>query len=256
VSSLPGESSKQQSDSFEYAVINPGQVILAGKVKVFQDPGAPVTTDTLLLASSLHASPGSVIVDLGCGSGGASIYSSSLNPGCRWIGIDIRYDPLKLMMNSRNHQNSHVNMTAVCCSLESVPLTFSGCIADAVILNPPYCVSGSVRQSPVKGRNISRSGPGMLIYQFIRSAAHLLVHGGEFLIVNRPVMLPEIMLGCRAFGVNILEIQPIGSLGKPAEQIILRGRKGSGEDLRILPQVEVGDYLRHPAPEIFDLHQR
>ena len=228
----------------------------AGKVKVFQDTCAPVTTDTLLLASSLNTSQGSSIVDLGCGSGGASLYSSAFNPGCRWIGIDIRYDPLKLMMFSRNHHNPQLKMTAVCCSIESVPFAFSGSIADAVIMNPPYRASGSARQSPQRDRNISRSGSGLLVYQFIRSAAHLLVQGGELLIVNRPAMLPEILLGCRAFGVNIVEIQPIGSLGKPAEHIILNGRKGSGEELSILPQVEAGDYLRHPVPDISDLDQR
>jgi tRNA1(Val) A37 N6-methylase TrmN6 len=217
-------------------VINPRQVILAGKVKVYQDPGASVTTDTLLLASSLHVSPGSVVVDLGCGSGGASIYSSALNPGCRWIGIDIRYDPLKLMMISRNLQKTQVDIAAVCCNIETVPLAFAECIADAVILNPPYGRLGSVRNSPDSGRNRSRAGSDLLLYQFIRGAAHLLVRGGEFLIVNKPSLLPEILLGCRAFGINPVEVQPIGSDGEPAERIILKGRKGSCEELKILPQ--------------------
>ncbi len=217
-------------------MINPRQVILAGKVKVYQDPGASVTTDTLLLASSLHVSPGSVVVDLGCGSGGASIYSSALNPGCRWIGIDIRYDPLKLMMISRNLQKTQVDIAAVCCNIETVPLAFAECIADAVILNPPYGRLGSVRNSPDSGRNRSRAGSDLLLYQFIRGAAHLLVRGGEFLIVNKPSLLPEILLGCRAFGINPVEVQPIGSDGEPAERIILKGRKGSCEELKILPQ--------------------
>ena len=240
MSSLPGESSKQKLDNFDSAVINPRQVIFAGKVKVFQDAGASVTTDTLLLASSLHISPGSVIVDLGCGSGGASLYSSTLNPGCRWICVDIRYDPLKLLMNSKNLQRTPVDITAVCCSLETVPLAFAEGFADAVILNPPYGRLGSVRNSPDSGRDRSRAGSDLLLYQFIRGAAHLMVRGGEFLIINKAFLLPEILLGCRAFGINPVEVQPVGSEGKPAERIILKGRKGSHEDLKILPQIEWG----------------
>ena len=110
-------------------------MILAGKVKVFQDTGASVTTDTLLLASALRATPGSVIVDLGCGSGAAAMYSATLNPGCRWLGLDIRYDPLKHMMSSRNMQGSSMEIATVCCSIETVTLAFSECIADAVIIN-------------------------------------------------------------------------------------------------------------------------
>ncbi len=225
-------------------MINPGQVILAGKVKVFQDAGASVTTDTLLLASSLRAVPGSVIVDLGCGSGGASLYSSSLNPGCRWIGVDIRYDPLKLMKVSRDLQSTPVDISAVCCSLETVPLAFSEGIADAVITNPPYGRTGSVRRSPHAERDRSRSGSGLLLYQFIRGAAHLLVPGGDFLIINKPSLLAEILLGCRAFGINPVAIQPVGSPDKPAELILLHGRKGSREDLKIPPQSEPEPLIR------------
>ncbi len=211
---------------------------------VHQDPGAPVTTDTLLLASALRAAPGSVIVDLGCGSGAAALYSSTLNPGCRWIGVDIRYDPLKLMTVSRDLQSTPVDISAVCCSLETVPLAFSECFADAVILNPPYGRTGSVRRSPRAERDMSRRGSGLLLYQFIRGAAHLLVRGGKFLIINRPSSLPEIMLGCRASGINPVEIQPVGSPGKPAELIIIKGRKGSREELSILPQAEAESLIR------------
>jgi len=219
-------------------------VILAGKVKVFQDAGASVTTDTLLLASALRTAPGSVVVDLGCGSGTAALYSSTLNPGCRWLGLDIRYDPLKLMMASREMQSTPVNLAAVCCSIETVSLAFSECIADAVIMNPPYGRAGSVRESPQRERDISRRGSGLLLYQFIRGAAHLLVPGGDFLIINRPSSLAEILLGCRASGINPASIQPVGSAGKPAELIILQGRKNIREELRILPQTEAESLIR------------
>ncbi len=228
-------------------MINPGQVILAGNVKVFQDAGASVTTDTLLLASALHIKPDSVIFDLGCGSGGASLYSSTLNPGCSWIGLDIRVEPLKLMMASRDLQGSPVDIAAVCCSLEKVPSAFPECIADAVISNPPYGRTGSVRKSPGDERDRSRRGSGMLLYQFIRGAAHLLVPGGQFLMINRPSSLPSIMLGCRAFGINPVSIQPVGSSEKPAELILFHGRKGSSEDLKILPQSESELLIRSAA---------
>jgi len=213
------------------------------------DPGASVTTDTLLLASSLRAAPGSVIVDLGCGSGGASLYSSSLNPGCRWIGIDIRFDPLKLMMASSDLQGTPMDAATVCCSLQKVPFAFPECIANAVISNPPYGRTGSVRRSPGEERDRSRRGSGLLLYQFIRGAAHLLVQGGDFLMINRPSSLPVILLGCRALGINPVALQPVGSPDKPAELILFHGRKGSSEDLKILPQSEPEPLIRSaPLP--------
>ncbi|MEN8209183.1 MAG: methyltransferase [Candidatus Fermentibacteria bacterium] len=225
---------------------NPEQVTFSESTVVYQDSGASVTTDTLLLASSLRAAPGSVIADLGCGSGGASLYSSALNPGCRWIGLDIRFEPLSLMMASGNMQGTPVDISAVCCRLETVPLAFPECIADAVIANPPYGRTGSVRRSPSDKRDRSRRGSGLLLYHFIRGAAHLLVRGGEFLIINRPSLLPEIILGCRAFGINPVVVQPVGSPDIPAELIILKGRKGSREELSILPRAEADSLIRLP----------
>ncbi len=225
-------------------MINPRQVIFSGNARVQKDAGASVTTDTLLLASALHTTPGSVIVDLGCGSGGASLYSSNLNQGCRWIGLDVRCDPLQLIMTSRNLQSTPVDISAVCCNIETVSLTFSECIADAVIMNPPYGRAGSVRKSPCDERDRSRRGSELLLYQFIRGAAHLLVPGGKFLIINKPSALPAIMLGCRASGINPVEIQPVGSPGKPAELIILQGIKDSRKELRILPQAEAFTLIR------------
>lgn len=223
---------------------NAAQVVLPGGVKVYQDTGAPVTTDTLLLASSLHISPGSVVVDLGCGSGGGLVYCSILNPGCRWIGIDIRFDALGLMLDSGKLQDIPLDVLAVCCSVETVSLTFPESIADAVIMNPPYGASDSARNSPDTGRDRSRVGSHLLLYQFIKGAAHVLVSGGEFLIINKPSLLPEIMLGCRAFGINPLEIQPVGPPGRPAERIILKGKKDSRAGLEILPRTEASELLK------------
>ncbi len=228
---------------------NATRVVLPGDVTVYQDTGAPVTTDTLLLASSLRISPGSVIVDLGCGSGGGLVYCSTLNPGCRWIGIDVRFDALRLLLDSGELQDIPPDVSAVCCSVETVSLAFSEGIADAVILNPPYEISDSARNSPDIARDRSRTGSDLLLHQFIRGAAHVLVSGGEFLMVHKPSSLPEIMLGCRAFGINPLEIQPVGSSGRPAERIILRGKKDSNADLEILPRREASEFLESRMPE-------
>ncbi|MCD4700519.1 MAG: hypothetical protein K8S24_01550, partial [Candidatus Aegiribacteria sp.] len=107
-----------------------------------------------------------------------------------------------------------------------------------------YGMAGSVRRSPSDERDMSRRGSELLLYQFIRGAAHLLVPGGKSLIINRPSSLPDIMLGCRASGINPATIQPVGSAGKPAELIILHGIKNSRKELRIFPQAEAESLIR------------
>lgn len=197
-----------------------------------------VTTDTLLLAYSLDVSPGSVVIELGCGSGGAMLASSILNTDCRWIGIDIQIELLQIMINSIRLKRKHLDLAGICCNVEAVPRVLSSTIADAVIMNPPFGRNRSGRSSPVKARRISRSGSDLLLYYFIRASAHLLIPGGLFIMINRPALLPKMILGCQSYGITPEILQPVGPGGRPAGHIVLHGRKDSSSALKILPQMD------------------
>lgn len=203
-----------------------------------------VTTDTLLLAGSLDVHSGSVVIELGCGSGGAIFFSSTLNPGCIWIGIDLQIELLQMMLKSNELLKSTIDISGVCCNVESVSSCFPGEIADAVIANPPFGLNRSTRNSPDRMRDISRSGSDLLLYHFLRASSHLLVPGGLFIMINRPALLPKMILGYQSAGITPDMLQPIGLQGKPATHIILHGRKGSSSGMRILPQVESEELLQ------------
>jgi tRNA1(Val) A37 N6-methylase TrmN6 len=211
---------------------------------MYQDQMTSVTTDTLLLACSLDVSPGSVVIELGCGSGGAMLASSTLNTDCRWIGIDVQIELLRMMTGSIEIRRKQLDLAGICCSVEAVPRTLTGAIADAVIMNPPFGRNTSGRSSPVRTRRISRSGSDLLLYYFIRASAHLLISGGVLIMINRPALLPKMILGCQSAGIAPEILQPVGSEGKPAGHIILHGRKDSSAVLKILPQIESEQLIR------------
>ena len=197
-----------------------------------------VTTDTLLLACSLDVPPGSVVIELGCGSGGAILASSTLNTDCRWIGIDLQIELLRMMTGSIEVRAKQLDLAGICCDVEAVPRVLTGAITDAVIMNPPFGRNTSGRSSPDRIRRVSRSGSDLLLYYFIRASAHLLISGGLFIMINRPALLPKMILGCQSAGIAPEILQPVGPAGKPAGHIILHGRKDSSAALKILPQIE------------------
>jgi tRNA1(Val) A37 N6-methylase TrmN6 len=162
--------------------------------------------------------------------------SSRLNPGCRWTGVDLRPEALAHTSALIRGAGSGSEFSSVCCRVEDVPMVFSGEIADAVIANPPFGTLGSGRTSPVTSRSTSRAGSDMLLHHFIRAAAHLLVPGGELVLVGRPAMLPDILMGCSAWGLSPILLQPVGPRGHRAIHILLSCRKGSGSELVIGPQ--------------------
>lgn len=160
--------------------------------------------------------------------------ASERNPGCRWIGIDIRPRALAEMMRSLRASGGSSSLNAVCCRVEDVPMAFPGEAAEAVICNPPFTVAGRV--SPYPSRSVSRTGSDLLVLNFIRAAAHLLVPGGSFLLVGRPSMLPVMMLGCSTWDLGPEMLQPVGGKDGPAAHVVLRCGKGSSAELVIRPQ--------------------
>ena len=207
------------------------------------DTGPPITSDTLLLASFISVPGGSTVFDLGCGGGSAMAEASRSNPGCLWIGVDVRTSPLVLVKGLNGSTSTDGEFLSLCCPVEDVPSAVSPCAADAVIMNPPFGVDGRGRTSPDEQRRVSRSGSDMLLFHFLRAAEHLLVAGGRLYMVARPAMLPDIMTGCGTWGLGPLRLQPAGPPEGPAVHLLIMCRKGAAPGLEIMPQRTVEEIL-------------
>ncbi|MBC8428770.1 MAG: methyltransferase domain-containing protein [FCB group bacterium] len=179
--------------------------VLPNGVNLYQAEGTQFTTDSLHLAESIDMPPRSRIAELGCGTGGVIFSAALRNPDCSWVGLDIQENLLQIMMCSALLQEPKIDLTAICCNVENIPLLLQGGTFDAIMANPPFKVAGCGRESPVYSRRVSRSGDSILIYQFIRAAAHLLKKGGAFAIAGTPEMLPKITLGCETYNLEIEE---------------------------------------------------
>jgi len=194
-------------------------------------PGPSVTTDTILLGSFLRVVPGTLVVDLGCGTGGAIEAALKGNPGCRWLGIDFRFEALSRMLGPEGLCDEAGSLSAICCRVQDVPFLIPESLAGAVIMNPPYVRSDRGRASPVPSRSVSRAAPSTAVHSFLRAASHLLAPGGEMVAVFRPAMLPSILLGCGTWGLGVSLLQPVGPHGKPAVHLLARCIRGSRPDL-------------------------
>lgn len=199
-------------------------------------PGPSVTTDTLLLGSFLRVGPGTLVVDLGCGTGGAIEAAIKGNPECRWLGMDFRFESLSHMLDPEGALAGKGSLWAVCCRVQEVPSVIPAGVAGAVMMNPPYVTSGCGRASPSPSRAASRSAPSTTLYSFLRAASHLLAPGGELVAVLRPSMLPSIILGCLTWDLGVARLQPVGPSGKPAVHVLARCVRGSRPELVISSQ--------------------
>jgi tRNA1Val (adenine37-N6)-methyltransferase len=195
-----------------------------------------ITSDTLVLAASVTGlEAGSIVFEFGSGEGAAIIEAHLANDGCMWTGIDCRYEALlRSRYAAARHQDLHYN--PVCCLVEDVTKVFPEGCADLVLMNPPYNVSDRGRVSPESERSVARSGTGLLIYEFLRSASHLLRMGGRMVMVNRPAELCRILTGCSAAGLVPCSLQPVGEDGQPAVIVVIEARRSEQRAFELLPQ--------------------
>lgn len=205
-----------------------------------------ITTDTLLLSTLLDVPEGSLLFDLGCGTGGSIEAASLRNPGCSWVGIDILPEHLRALMKAGRRWTSAARVCSVCCDVRDVPGVFRSSIADGIICNPPFMREGRSRSSPHHARALARRGPDLLTGRFIRAASHLLVPGGTLVVSGRPEMLPDLMLAMGTWGIGPRILQPVGEPGRPAVHIIIEGRKGKEGGLTLRPQVRAVELLEGP----------
>lgn len=216
----------------------PRPVVLPDGTALVQSGGGEVSSDTFILGSAVSAPPGSVVFDLGSGSGGAGLVAARANPGCTWVGIDVRRELLQLALLSAG-MNDVAPYLAVCGDVARVPFLMLGGRADVVMANPPYLRPEESRPSPDPRRRRSRTGDRLSMASFVRAAAHLLRVGGRFLVVNRPANLVRLALCCRSFGLDPEELRTYGGEDGPAELILLGCRKASSRKLRIMPRRNV-----------------
>lgn len=197
-------------------------------------PVLRMTSDTLALLDGLRMSPGSTLVELGCGGGEACAIGCRRNPGCTWIGIDIRHGHLGAVRRAAAEAGCDLLLAA--CDAACVPSAFRPGFAGVVLANPPWMVEGECRISPDPERRISRSAGPLSPAVFCRAAAHCLADGGSLRLMIPPGSIPDALLACRAFDLGPSLLQPYGLPGRPASSARLEARKACGGCLQLLPQ--------------------
>lgn len=117
---------------------------------------------------------------------------------------------------------------------------------DHVLANPPYYRAGAHSPAEDAGRQIALGGDTPL-ETWIDTAARRLAHKGYLHMIQRSDRLPEILTACqgRLGSVEVLPLTP--RVGRPAELVLLRARKGGRADFRLHAPLILHEGARHTA---------
>lgn len=236
-------------------------------IRVIQSERAGYGVDAVLLSAfaagetgAVGAERGSRIADLGTGCGVAAFILHHKLGGAKITGFDVQEEAIERAARACVMNGLEEDVDFMCCEIRDIvqnDVSLRGSF-DAAVSNPPY-----FRRTPDEPgaadpdeRYIARHETTADIGDFAKAAAELLREGGSLYLVHRPDRLADIICAMRAAGIEPKEMQPVvPSAGKSANIVLIRGIKGAGPELRMLPGIAVHESGGGYTPEILKIYE-
>ncbi len=117
---------------------------------------------------------------------------------------------------------------------------------DAIVVNPPYVKRGGGLLCGNRQRTLARQESTLGVEELFRVSKELLKEGGELFMVHRPDRLVDIFSAGRRHGLEpkvLTMVHP--NIGKPANIVLVKCKKGAGEELVLKPPVFLYDENGH-----------
>jgi tRNA1(Val) A37 N6-methylase TrmN6 len=208
---------------------------LGGRLQVWQPRrGYRAGVDPVLLAASVPARAGQSVLELGCGVGVAALCLAARVPGVSLTGVEIQPDYADLAR--RNAAAAGVALEVITADLEALPADLRQRRFDHVIANPPYFLRDHSTAAMDAGRETAL-GEGTSLDAWMAVAARRVVDGGRVTVIQRAERLPELiaLMTARLGSVEVLPLTP--RRGRPAQLVLIRGRKGGRAAFRLADSV-------------------
>lgn len=212
---------------------------LGGKLHLWQPrQGYRAGVDPVLLAASVPAKAGQLVLDLGCGVGAAALCLAARVPGLRLLGIERQSFYAKLAVRN--------GLDVVEADLTNLPAPVRDQSFDHVLANPPYFDRRAGLSADDPGREAALSIDTPLT-AWVETASRRLRHKGYLHMIHRAERVPDI-LSAAAKRLGSPEIWPLCPRnGKAAELVIFRARKDGRAEFRLHAPVIMHTGTAHVA---------
>lgn len=212
--------------------------LLGGKLRYLQFvSGHRTGFEPILLAASLNAKPGELVLEAGCGAGAALLCLGQRLPGLHGIGLEID-ESLARLANYNFKINGLHDFSAVLADAAHPPFA---AIFDHVIANPPWFTPASTRSPDPARARAHHTTPGLLA-TWVAALSACLKPKASLSLILPAACLGETLHALRTTrfgGISLFPLWP--RAGQPAKQFIIKARLGSKSPDQILPGLILHD---------------
>lgn len=233
---------------------------LGGALSVLQPSrGFRAGIDSVLLAASVPAEPGSHLIEPGMGAGVAALCVAHRIAGTRITGLEIDAELAALARRNAARNGMEKRITVLEGDVAMRPLGLERASFDHAFVNPPFLEGGTTLPAADKGLDRARRGKPGLLGLWLNFCLDHVRDGGTVSVIQRAERLATLLSALEARG-GALQVLPLWPRrGAPAKRVIVCARKGARAPLALLPGLvlheEDGRYtpeteaiLRHGTP--------
>jgi len=204
---------------------------LGGRITLRQPSrGFRAGLDAVVLAAAVPAHPGEEVLELGAGTGTASLCLAARLDGVRIIGVEI--DPGLAELAAANAAANALaeRVSFLAADALALPQALRRPFAH-VFCNPPFHgEEGEAAPDPARARALQDGGR---FSDWLEAGLKRTVSGGSFTAILRADRLGEALGVLPERGVTVFPLWP--REGRRAKRVLLRVRQGSRTPLAILP---------------------
>ncbi|MHA1597101.1 MAG: tRNA1(Val) (adenine(37)-N6)-methyltransferase [Alphaproteobacteria bacterium] len=206
--------------------------LLGGAVRLLQPvDGYRAAIDPVLLAASVPAKAGDRVLELGSGSGAASLCLACRVPDIHINGLELQADLVGLANHSAALNDLGDRVTFIAGDVLGPPDD----IFDHVMANPPYQKDDHGHPPPDAAKAMANVEGAAKLADWLDAAVRSVKDRGSVTIIHRADRLDEI-LGHLHGQLGAIVVCPLWPrTGEVAKRIIVRGRKGVATPLTLTP---------------------